>query len=85
MSFKLKESDLQITKVTGSTRGVRRGNRIQVTITHEPTGISVEGEVGPESAGRSRAQARAASDALTERLRNELTQRVAAHLRVPGR
>lgn len=85
MAFELRNDDLRISRSSGSSTGARRGGRIEITITHGPTGVSVRGTAGPEPRGRTRAQAQAVTKELTERLRRELTDKVAAYLRVPGR
>jgi hypothetical protein len=85
VAFELRDADLRMVMSSGSSTGARRGGRIEVTVIHKPTGISVTGEAPPVRGGRTRAQAKAAKEDLTRRLRRELADEVATHLRIPGR
>jgi hypothetical protein len=57
--------------------------RYGLTLTHRPTGVEVAGEV-PEG-HYSKQRLRELKDQLHARLFAELEQRVARHLRIPGR
>lgn len=54
-----------------------------MTVLHRPTGVSVEGWVAEGSYSRKEMQRE--METLQQRLVAELQQRVAAHLRIPGR
>jgi hypothetical protein len=54
-----------------------------ITLRHEPTGIEVRASIPPGHYARTRM--RQMKDDLRRRLFTELEQRVARHLRIPGR
>jgi hypothetical protein len=89
MTWEMKGEDVTW-KGSGSSSG-KTGNMARKTkvtsafyeLTHRPTGLTVQGEVPAGS--YSKKEMRALKERLFARLFKELEEKVARHLRIPGR
>ena len=89
--WSLKPDDVVASKVSSSSggRAKLRESRaldtrtVRLQLEHRPTGLTVDGSVGPGNYGRT--ELRALEADLKVKLLAELSQKVSAHLRLRGR